>query len=118
MSGARVVAEAAGLEARVRQADVVITGEGRLDAQTAYGKTPQFVAQVAAQAGRPVVCLAGRVDAGYDASTSLFSEVEALSDGRGPLPTPAEAVEQLAKAAVRALNRLIDHGLVVQPVDM
>jgi len=118
ISGARVVADAAGLEARVRQADVVITGEGRLDAQTAYGKTPQFVAQVAAQAGRPIVCLAGRVAAGYDLSTSLFSAVEALSDGTGLLPTPVEAADQLAGAAVRALNRLVERGLVVQPVDM
>ena len=117
LSGARVVAEAAGLEARIRQADVVITGEGRLDAQTAFGKTPQYVARAASEAGRPVVCLAGSVDAGYEASTSLFEEVEALSDGTGPLPTPAEAADQLAGAAVRALNRLVDRGLVVQPVD-
>jgi glycerate kinase len=53
LSGARVVAEAAGLEARIRQADVVITGEGRLDAQTAFGKTPQYVARAASRpAGR------------------------------------------------------------------
>ncbi|HLG12259.1 MAG TPA: glycerate kinase [Dehalococcoidia bacterium] len=118
ISGARVVAEAAGLEARVQLADVVITGEGRLDAQTAYGKTPQYVAQVASQAGRPVVCVAGSVDGGFDASASLFGEVEALSDGSGALPSPAEAADQLAAAAVRVLDRLVDRGLVVQPVDM
>lgn len=117
LSGARVVAEAAGLEARIRQADVVITGEGRLDAQTAFGKTPQYVARAASEAGRPVICLAGSVDAGYDTSTALFDEVEALSDGTGPLPSPAEAADQLATAAVRALDRLVDRGLVIQPVD-
>jgi glycerate kinase len=117
LSGARVVAEAAGLEARIRQADVVITGEGRLDAQTAFGKTPQYVARAASEAGRPVICLAGSVDAGYDTSTALFDEVEALSDGTGPLPSPAEAANQLATAAVRALDRLVDRGLVIQPVD-
>jgi glycerate kinase len=117
LSGARVVAEAAGLEARISQADVVITGEGRLDAQTAYGKTPQYVARAASEAGRPVVCIAGSVDAGYDAASSPFDEVEALSDGTGPLPTAAEAADQLATAAVRALDRLVDRGLVVQPVD-
>jgi glycerate kinase len=117
LSGARVVAEAAGLEARIRQADVVITGEGRLDAQTAFGKTPQYVARAASEAGRPVICLAGSVDAGYDTSTALFDEVEALSDGTGPLPSPAEAADQLATAGVRALDRLVDRGLVIQPVD-
>jgi glycerate kinase len=117
LSGALVVAEAAGLEARMRQADVVITGEGRLDAQTAFGKTPQYVARAAAQAGRRVVCLAGSVDAAYAASSSPFDEVEALSDGTGPLPSRTEAAEQVAAAAVRALNRLVDRGLIVQPVD-
>jgi glycerate kinase len=117
LSGARVVAEAAGLQARIRRADVVITGEGRLDAQTAFGKTPQYVARAATEAGRPVVCLAGSVDAGYDAARSLFTEVEALSDGKGPLPSPAAAAEQLAAASIRALDRLVDRGLVVQPVD-
>ena len=117
LSGARVVAEAAGLEARIRQADIVITGEGRLDAQTAYGKTPQYVARAASEAGRPVVCLAGSVDPGYDPSSSPFDEVEALSDGTGPLPSPTEAADTLAEAAVRALDRLVDRGLVVQPVD-
>jgi glycerate kinase len=118
ISGAQVVAEAAGLAARVQQADVVITGEGRLDVQTAYGKTPRFVAQVASQTRRSVVCIAGSIDAGYQASGSLFSEVEALSDGTGPLPSPDEAADQLAAAALRALDRLVDRGLVVQPVDM
>jgi glycerate kinase len=117
VSGASVVAEAAGLEGRVRQADVVVTGEGRLDAQTAYGKAPQFVAQVGAREGTPVVCIAGSVDAGFDISKSLFSEVETLSDGKDPLPTSAAAAGQLAAAVVKALDRLVDRGLVVQPVD-
>ena len=44
-SGAEVVAEAAGLAERVAAADVVVTGEGRFDGQTAFGKTPYFVAE-------------------------------------------------------------------------
>jgi glycerate kinase len=113
--GAGVVAEAAGLEARVGQADVVVTGEGRLDAQTAYGKTPQFVAEVASRARKPVICLAGSIAEGT--APGAFTVVEALSDGTGPLPSPAQAADQLAAAAVRALNRLVESGLVVQPVD-
>ena len=118
LSGARVVGEAAGLEARIQAAGVVITGEGRLDAQTAYGKTAQYVAQLASRVGRPVVCLAGSLGNGHESVRSLFAEIEVLSDGAGPLPAPAEAADQLARAAVRALDRLVDHGLVVQPVDM
>lgn len=112
VSGAKVVAQAAGLEARVQQANLVITGEGRLDGQTAFGKTPQFVAQAASEAGRPVVCLAGYFGAGYETSKPLFSEIEALSDGIGPLPSRDEAVEQLAAASERAVGRLLGRGVL------
>jgi glycerate 2-kinase len=112
VSGAKVVAEAADLAGRVRRAGLVITGEGRLDAQTAYGKTPQFVAQAAVEAGRPVICLAGFLGEGYESSKALFSEIEPLSDGSGPLPSPETAAEQLASASERAVGRLLGRGLL------
>jgi glycerate kinase len=112
VSGAKVVAQAANLEGRVRQADLVITGEGRLDAQTAYGKAPQFVAQAAAAAGRPVICLAGYLGEGYETSRASFTEIEALSDGKGPLPLRDEAEEQIAAASERAVVRLLGRGVL------
>lgn len=64
--GVEVVMDVVGLADAVRNCDLVITGEGGIDAQTAYGKAPAGVAQAAAQAGRPVIVLAGSVadDAG------------------------------------------------------
>lgn len=112
-SGAELVAQAADLQGRVEAADLVITGEGRLDAQTAYGKTPQFVAQAAAKAGRTVVCIAGVLGEGYESSRSLFSEIEALSHGGQPLPSREEAEEQLARASARVVGRLVGSGLFV-----
>jgi glycerate kinase len=112
VSGAKVVAHAADLEGRVRRAGLVITGEGRLDAQTAYGKTPQFVAQAAAEAGRPVVCLAGSFGEGYESLQASFSEIEALGDGSGSLPSRDEAAEQLAMASERAVGRLLGRGVL------
>ena len=112
VSGARVVAEAAGLDERVRRADLVITGEGRLDAQTAYGKTPQFVAQAARDAGVPAICIAGYFGEGYETSKAIFSEIEAVSDGSGPLPTRKQASAQLAAASERAVGRLLGRGVL------
>ncbi|MHA6194944.1 glycerate kinase [Pseudomonas wadenswilerensis] len=63
--GIEVVAELAGLEAAVQGADLVITGEGRFDAQTLRGKTPFGVARVAKRHGVPVVVLAGTLGDGY-----------------------------------------------------
>ncbi|MBF8741797.1 glycerate kinase [Pseudomonas guariconensis] len=63
--GVEVVADLAGLDALVQDADLVITGEGRFDAQTLRGKTPMGVARVAKRHGVPVVVLAGTLGEGY-----------------------------------------------------
>lgn len=65
--GIEVVAELAGLDAAVQGADLVITGEGRFDAQTLRGKTPFGVARVARRHGVPVVVIAGTLGEGYQA---------------------------------------------------
>jgi len=58
--GFDVVAEAVGLEAKIKDVDFVITGEGSLDRQTLEGKTPAGVARLARKAGKPVFAIVGR----------------------------------------------------------
>ncbi len=60
-SGISIVLEATALEAELRDADVVVTGEGRLDFQTAMGKAPVGVAHLAKKYGCKVVAFAGGV---------------------------------------------------------
>ena len=64
--GIDVVTDATGLRSHLEHADLVLTAEGAVDAQSATGKVPSGVARLAAAAGVPVVVLAGRVDAGAD----------------------------------------------------
>jgi glycerate kinase len=66
--GVELVAEASGLAERLSGADLVFTGEGRLDGQTAHGKTPVGVARIARSMGIPVVALAGALGDGYEAA--------------------------------------------------
>ncbi|MDR6607424.1 glycerate kinase [Pseudomonas synxantha] len=66
-AGVEVVAELVGLAEAVAGADLVITGEGRFDAQTLRGKTPFGVARVARQHGVPVIVIAGTLGDGYQA---------------------------------------------------
>ncbi|MBI1758377.1 MAG: glycerate kinase [Actinobacteria bacterium] len=61
-SGAERVGELAGLAAAVRRADVVITGEGRLDRTSLSGKVTGHVARVAAAAGRPCLAAVGQAE--------------------------------------------------------
>ncbi|MCU1750319.1 glycerate kinase [Pseudomonas sp. 6D_7.1_Bac1] len=64
-AGVEVVAELVGLADAVTNADLVITGEGRFDAQTLRGKTPFGVARIARQQGVPVIVIAGTLGDGY-----------------------------------------------------
>ncbi|MCW6056607.1 glycerate kinase [Pseudomonas fragariae (ex Marin et al. 2024)] len=65
-AGVEVVAELTGLEQALIGADLVITGEGRFDAQTLRGKTPLGVARVAQRRQVPVIVLAGTLGDGYE----------------------------------------------------
>jgi glycerate kinase len=62
--GVEVVAEATGLDGAIVGSDLVLTGEGALDAQTAAGKTPAGVLAVARRHGVPVIAFAGRLGTG------------------------------------------------------
>lgn len=66
-AGVEVVAELVGLADAVENADLVITGEGRFDAQTLRGKTPFGVARIARQHDVPVIVIAGTLGEGYQA---------------------------------------------------
>ena len=59
-SGFDVIAESVGLEPKMKDADLVITGEGSLDRQTLEGKTPAGVARLARRLGKPVFAVVGR----------------------------------------------------------
>lgn len=61
-SGFELVARLTKLERRVLEADLIITGEGRIDSQTLHGKGPAGVADLARQAGKPVIGIAGMVE--------------------------------------------------------
>ncbi|MCT8163409.1 MULTISPECIES: glycerate kinase [unclassified Pseudomonas] len=93
--GVEVVAELADLDSLVQGADLVITGEGRFDAQTLRGKTPMGVAKVAKRHGVPVVVLAGTLGEGYqqlyghgiDAAFALTSGPMSLEQACGEAAT-------------------------------
>jgi len=57
--GSEIVTDAVGLDAAVVDADLVVTGEGRIDSQTVNGKTPIGVARVAQRHGKPVIAIGG-----------------------------------------------------------
>jgi glycerate kinase len=98
-SGAGWVMEAVGFGGRLGKADLVVTGEGRIDGQTGRGKLPLAVARAAAAAGRPCVALAGEL--GRDLPKDLAAALPLVP---GPL-TAAEAIAGAADLLERAAER-------------
>ncbi len=65
--GIDIMIEAVNLRERMKGASLVITGEGQIDFQTAFGKTPVGVAKVAKEANIPVIAIAGGIGEGAEA---------------------------------------------------
>ncbi|MDT3251740.1 glycerate kinase [Serratia sp. root2] len=109
--GIEIVIETLRLEEALRDADLVITGEGRLDSQSIHGKTPIGVARVAKRHGLPVIGIAGSLSKDYqvvhqhgiDAAFSVLDRVvtleEALTDAADNLEVTARNVAALWKLA-------------------
>ena len=113
LPGVRLVIEETGLEKEVARADLVVTGEGRLDAQTAMGKAPAGVAALARKYGKPVIALAGCVseeagvcnEAGIDAFFPVLHRVGSLEEAMEP-QAARRNVEETAEQVFRLVRRL------------
>ena len=66
VSGFELISQLTNLEQHISEASMVFTAEGKIDAQTAYGKTVSGVAQIAKRYQVPVIALAGMVEGGFD----------------------------------------------------
>jgi glycerate kinase len=114
--GIELILETIRFAERVREADLVLTGEGRTDRQTAFGKAPVGVARVAKTEGKPVICISGGIlhpvdelhELGLDA---LFGIVQS------PMPLQ-EAMEQapaLIRQATAEIMRAIRLSQLLPP---
>jgi glycerate kinase len=105
--GVEVVAELGGLASAIEGAQLVITGEGRMDAQTLHGKTPMGVAKIAQAAGVPVIAIAGSLGEGYQAlyQTGIVAAFS-LTPGPISLEQACANAEQLLKDRAQDVLRL------------
>lgn len=110
-SGAEIVLEAARFSERVRAADLVITGEGRVDSQSAYGKLTQAVAEAARRADVPVVAIAGGTADGYEGLYEAgLGALEVITDRPMTLGDAMAQAETLIETAAERLARSIAVG--------
>lgn len=108
VKGFDMIAGVVGLEEKIRSADLVITGEGKMDAQTRFGKTPFGVAQLAKKHGKPVIGVAGTLDgdAGilYESGFDLLMPIQ---EKPGDLESSLRDGEQLLERTGERLARLL-----------
>lgn len=108
-SGIEIIVKATGLDMHLEGADLAITGEGQVDFQTAFGKTPAGVAKVAARARVPVIAIGGGL---ADDARGVFEHGIHGLDAAVARPMPLEdafkhAHKYLANAAERAMRMII-----------
>ena len=113
--GIELIMEATGLETEIKGGDIAITGEGRLDLQTAMGKAPVGVAKLAKKYGLMTMAFAGSVtkeavkcnEAGIDAFFPIVRGISTLSeamDNANARANMADTVEQAARLIAAAID--------------
>jgi glycerate kinase len=108
--GLEVVAQLLNLRQRLEGADLLLTGEGRLDGQTGYGKTVAGVARIARERGIPVLVLPGSLGPGWESLLPLVDGVEPVVGGAATmeesLAQPAESLTRTTERALRGWLRI------------
>ena len=114
-SGIEIVTEATQLSKRFTEADLVITGEGQINFQTVFGKTPVGVAKVAKTYDLPVIAIAGSIadnsdgvyDAGIDAMIDIVPEPMSLENA-------IENATTLIETAAERAGRMVVTGMKIK----
>ncbi|MGA2141267.1 MAG: glycerate kinase [Brevinematales bacterium] len=108
MPGIELIADATGLEEKIRNSDLILTGEGSTDSQTAFGKVPAGIGKIASKYGVPVICISGGI--GEGAQTLCGSGIRALFGITGrpmdlseAMKNAYELVSQTAENVIRTV---------------
>ena len=103
-SGADIVNDLTGAEALIRDCDIVITGEGRMDSQTVNGKAPYKILLLAQKYGKPVIGITGVLGEGYEKCLKAgFSRIV-------PLVTPTMDRDGAVVSVKETVRRLFEAG--------
>lgn len=106
--GIEIVMELSNFEEKVKDVDLILTGEGATDYQTKFGKVPFGVAQVAKKYNKPVICVSGSLLKGYEelydlGITAMFSIIEKPMD----LKEAMERGDKLLEKTVSNIMKII-----------
>jgi len=108
VSGIGLLLETKKFSERIKRADLIITGEGRVDGQSAYGKAIQGIAGYAGKANVPVIVIAGSVGEGYEKAYDFgVKAIFSIADGPMSLDECMKKSESLLKSTAKNIFELI-----------
>lgn len=108
--GIEIVTNVLRFEEAVKDCDLIFTGEGKIDGQTIYGKTPIGVAKIAQKNNIPVIAIAGTLGAGYE---KVYEH--GITAAYSIVPGPVSLIDALAHANENITNttRNIARGIMI-----
>ena len=109
LPGAEVVLDALQMDAHLRGADLVITGEGKIDRQTLTGKVPYAVLQHAKLQGVPTLVIAGAVEDAERLKEAGFMAIRNINNGNTIPPSEWMQPEVARKQIRRTIELFIKH---------
>jgi glycerate kinase len=113
--GFDIINETLNLQAEVTWADIVITGEGKIDRQTKFGKTPHGVAMVAKTTNKPVIAIAGTLGDGYEELYDHhFHAIFSIIDKPMNLSEALKNAPKLIQNNIKAIMSLFEQGRMLQ----
>jgi len=111
--GIETVLDIIGFDEKVKNADLVITGEGKMDGQSAYGKAPVGVAKRCG--GIPVIAMVGGIGHGFEAVYKQgISSVFSVFDNAMPLSEAIENAAPMMRKAAERMFRTVQAGMNIQ----
>jgi glycerate kinase len=114
-SGIKTVLEAVHIEDYLKDTQLIITGEGKIDGQSVYGKVPVGIAEVAKPYKIPVIALVGGI--GEEAEKVYgygISSIMTLTDGPMPLQKAIDHGKLLAENATERMMRMVKAGMLIR----
>lgn len=109
ISGFEIIRDITKLEDQIKWADIIITGEGKIDNTTKFGKTPAGIARLAKQLGKPVIAIAGIL--GKDHEELLkegFTSIHCISDGTLEIEESIKRAPELIENTMKNILRNIE----------
>ncbi|MCL1805539.1 MAG: glycerate kinase [Clostridiales bacterium] len=113
LRGVDFMLDAAGFDEKARLADLVITGEGRLDHQSAFGKTPAGVARRGAALGKPVAAVGGAIAGGAQTMAALREAGVGAIEACVCAPMPLEEAMEKAPALLADASERLMHSVAL-----